>query len=135
MFRSVLMWFVLVHFPRNSFNFPKKLFLRRADVGILDFGQMAQRGLVFGGERVGNLDADLHQQVAAAVVSRVGHALALERKDLAALRAGRNPQLLAAVQRRHFDRRPQRRLRVADRRLAVQVLPSALKQRMLGRRG
>ena len=94
---------------------------------VLEFRQMSQRRLVLRVQRVWNLDADLHQEVSAAVVPRVGHALALQRKNLAALSACGDSQLLAAVQRRHLDGRAQGRLRVADRRLAIQVLPSPLK--------
>ena len=65
-------------------------------------------------------------------MARVGHALPFERENLAALRACRDVQLLTAVERGHFDRCPQRRLRIADRCFAVEVLASTLEQRMLG---
>ena len=84
-----------------------------------------------GGQPLGHLDGDLHVQVAAAAVARVGHAPAPQRENLAGLRA-----------RRHWSvprgrpawapRSPlQGRLGIGDRHLADQVLALAVEQFVL----
>ena len=122
----------LVHVQNNSFSFSKKLF-RVGLTWVFSISASCRRAASCSGSASrGTSTLTCTSRSPRPRYLRVGHAAALEREDLAALRAGGNAQLLAAVERGHLDRRPQRRLRVADRHLAEQVLPPPLEQRMLG---
>src|SRR5205814_1775170 len=68
---------------------------------------------------------------AAAAAVRVGHPFPFEPEDFAALRTAMHVERVLAVERRHGDRRPQRRLGVTDRRLAVKIEPVALEERIV----
>ena len=72
-----------------------------------------------------------HVQIAVAAARDVRHALAAQLEARAGLRAGRDVQLLAAVERRHLDAPAERERREADRQLAVEVVLFAMEERVL----
>ena len=84
----------LVTIQNNSFSFSKKLFRVGLTWAFSISASCRSAASCSGVSVLRHLDVHLHQQVAAAAVSRVGHAAALEREDLAALRAGGNRQVL-----------------------------------------
>ena len=100
----------------------------------LELRQLPQKRLVLFVELGGHLDRDFDQQVAAAAVSRAGHSETGQLENIAGLRARRNRELAEPVQRRHLDRRSERRLRIADGNVTNQVLAVSLEQRMRGDR-
>ena len=77
------------------------------------------------------LDRDAHVLVAAAAAAERGDALPLQPEHLPALRAGRDLELRRAVERRHVDRRAERRLRERDRHLAEDLGVLAREDRVL----
>ena len=131
MFRFVVVWFVLVHFPRYSFSFPKKLF---------------RAGLTW----VFSISARWRSAASCSAVSVRGTStltctsrwprpwcrgsgmpwpFSVKTSPLCVPGGIRNS--LQPSSDGTSIVAPKRRLRVADRRLAIQVLSSALKQRML----
>src|SRR4051794_2500478 len=74
-----------------------------AHVGLLDLGQLAEQLLLAGGEAAGGLDVDLREDVAPGPAVEVGHAVAADPEDLAALRPLGDVEVVGPVEGRYLD--------------------------------
>lgn len=90
---------------KTSFNLSRKpLRLRKVvAVGTIVLGELLEQLLLTVGQLFGDLDQDLNQLVAGAMAANVGQALALELEHFAVLGAAGDIELLAPLERGHFD--------------------------------
>src|SRR5258708_3253186 len=93
--------------------------------GIVASG-VGERIFQGGGEGAGGFDRHFAQQVARIARAHALDAFAAQPEDLPRLRLGRDLDLGRALERGDLDLPAERRLREADRHLAVQIVPVAL---------
>ena len=90
--------------------------------------QLLEQVLLFLGELLRDGDAGDDVQIAVAAARDVRHALAAQLEARARLRAGRDVQLFAPVERRDLDAAAERERRVTDRQLAEEVVAFAVEE-------
>src|SRR5579883_1062976 len=94
--------------------------------GLLERGELLDQPALLVAELAGDGDVEAHVEVAAAAPLQVRHALAAERDHRAGLGAGGDVDVRVAVDGGHRDLAAERRLRVGDVGLGVEVVPVAL---------
>ena len=112
------------------FCFFKKTLADWAFLSVAERGKFLELGFLLGSQACWNFDINADVEVAITIALDIFHSFGFEPEHRAGLCAGGNSDGGLAVQRGHFDFRPERRLHKAHRHFAKQIVAVALKNFM-----